>query len=223
MSADIYNWQLLSAEVELKMPKYLQKACLHKPQYNITLPLSSNTLTSALSTGEQKAMREKTRSEVLESNNQILQRLPDSVRKLPWLFSILDAISKHSSCYNLKVFQHLTLKCQTLADLVFGGLRKRVWVAALLGSLLGVQKYYCSLSQLLLFFLQKNSKVTTIWLSSSKTISASCVWRQMTNFLHNSIVTIASLSNPWTVKFARLVSIPQTGKQSSQPLNYIGD
>lgn len=85
---DIFNDEIeymppcTDREVELKMPKYLQKACLHKPQYNITLPLSSNTLTSALSTGEQKAMREKTRSEVLESNNQILQRLPDSVQEL---------------------------------------------------------------------------------------------------------------------------------------------
>lgn len=56
------------------MPKYLQKACLHKPQYNITIPniVDEQTL---------RQMNERSKSEVLESTNKIFERLPKSVGK----------------------------------------------------------------------------------------------------------------------------------------------
>ena len=56
------------------MPKDLQKVCLHKPQYNITIP--NNVDEQAL-----RQMNEKSKSEVLESTNKIFERLPKSIGK----------------------------------------------------------------------------------------------------------------------------------------------
>jgi len=60
------------ADIELKMPKYLQKACLHKPQYNITIPNTVDEQTL-------RQMNERSKSEVLESTNKIFERLPKSI------------------------------------------------------------------------------------------------------------------------------------------------
>ena len=71
---------VILAEVELKMPKYLQKACLHKPQYNITI---SNTVDEQAL----RQMNERSQLEVLESTNKIFERLPKSIGKYYLFFN----------------------------------------------------------------------------------------------------------------------------------------